>query len=79
MSLAEILPAVRMLPREDQLELVRVLSAELAAPAEQETEEEMLQRLFPPGVTYDIYTPEVDPEAVHLLQQLLREHPERTE
>ena len=48
MSLAEILPAVRMLPREDQLELVRVLSAELTAPArsESESEEELLRRFF---------------------------------
>ena len=79
MSLAELLPAVRMLPREDQLELVRVLSAELVAPAKQESDEEMVGRLFPPGATYEIYTPEMSPEAVQALQQLLQEQSKRTE
>jgi len=79
MSLAEILPAVRMLPRADQLELVRVLSEELAAPAKQESEDELLRRLFPPGATYEIYTPDVSPEAALILQQLLHEHTKRTE
>jgi hypothetical protein len=71
MSLAEILPAVRMLPREDQLELVRVLSAELAPLATQETDEEMLRRLCPPGAVFDIYTPQFPPEAADELARLL--------
>jgi hypothetical protein len=71
MSLAEILPVVRMLPRADQLELVRVLSAELAAPAKQESEDDMLRRLFPPDVTFEIYTPQFSPEAADELARFL--------
>jgi hypothetical protein len=71
MSLAEILPAVRKLPREEQLELVRVLSAELTIPAKQESDDEMLRRLFPPGATYEIYTPQFSPEAADELARFL--------
>jgi hypothetical protein len=71
MSLAEILPAVRLLPREEQQELVRVLTTELAAPATHEAEEEMLRRLFPAGVRYDIFTPQFSPEAANELARFL--------
>jgi hypothetical protein len=82
MSLAEIMPAVRMLPREEQLELVRVLSAELESPPKPESEEELLRRFAPPGAIYDIYTPQFPPEAsfeaAHILQQLLDERSKQT-
>jgi hypothetical protein len=71
MSLAELLPAVRMLPREDQLELVRVLSADLASSGKQESDEDKLRRLFPPGATYEIYTPQFSPEAADELARFL--------
>jgi hypothetical protein len=72
MSLAEILPAVRMLPREEKVELVRVLTAELEAPTKSETEEEMLRRLFPPGAVYEIFTPQFPPEAAAELALFLK-------
>jgi hypothetical protein len=79
MSLAEIMPAARLLPREEKLELVRVLSAELAEPAKQDSEEDLIRRYITPGATYHIFTPQVGPEAVQILQQLLQEHSQRTE
>jgi len=76
MSLAEILPAVRLLPREEKMELVRVLSAELAGPAQQESQEEMLRPLFPPGAKYDIFTPQFPPEAAEEVARLLERLPD---
>jgi hypothetical protein len=79
MSLAEIMPAARLLPREEKLELVRVLSADLDLPAKQESEEELIRRYITPGATYQIFTPQVGAEAVQILQQLLHEHSQGTE
>jgi hypothetical protein len=74
MSLAEIMPAVRSLPREEKMELVRVLSAELAASgsSNDDPESEALLRLIPPGATFHIYTPEFSPGAADVLAELLK-------
>jgi hypothetical protein len=80
MSLAEILPAVRALPREEQLELMRVVSAELASdsPAARDDEAELLARLVRPGATYHIFTPDPCPGAAHELMKLLADPSQET-
>lgn len=76
MSLAEIMPAVRLLTREERLELVRVVSAELEVPPKPESAEEMLQHMFTPGAVYEIYTPQFPPEAAEEVARLLERLPE---
>ena len=71
MSLAELLPAIRALPADDRRELVRLLSDELdGRPAGAPTRAEM-DRFFPPGVSFEVYTPLDCFEAAHALEQLL--------
>jgi hypothetical protein len=49
MSLAEVLPAVRALTREEKEELMRIVGQELTQEREQQ-----LREMFPPGIPIDI-------------------------
>jgi hypothetical protein len=65
MSITEILPAVRALPRSDKFKLARLLLDDLAG-------EELLSSLKP-GQEFPLYTPEVAPGAAAQLATLLEE------
>jgi hypothetical protein len=65
MSIAEILPAVRALPRSEKFRLARLLLDDLAG-------EELLSGLEQ-GQEFPIYTPEVAPGAAAQLAALLEE------
>ena len=65
MSIAEILPAVRALPRSEKFRLARLLLDDLAG-------EELLSGLKQ-GQEFPIYTPEFAPEAAAQLATLLEE------
>ena len=75
MSLAEILPAVRELSREDQLELVRVLTSDLssAQPSSADRDAELLQQLVA-AAPCQLDRPWAGPVPVAALQQLLADH-----
>jgi len=62
MTAAELLPALRSLPRIDKLKVMQFLIAELS-----NEEEPSLQ----PGTTYALWTPLNSHEAAHKLSQLL--------
>jgi hypothetical protein len=63
MSIAEILPAVRTLPRSEKFMLARILLDDLAG-------EELLS-MFKDGQEFPIYTPEFAPDAAATLARLL--------
>jgi hypothetical protein len=65
MSLAELIPAVRALPRSEKYQFARLLLDDLAG-------EELLAELEQ-GQECPIYTPEFAPEAVAQLARLLGE------
>jgi hypothetical protein len=69
MSIAEILPAVRALPRSDKFRLARLLLDDLAA-------EELLAELKQ-GQEFPIHTPEFAPGAAAQLAALLDEQGKR--
>jgi hypothetical protein len=66
LSIAEIIPTVRALPRSEKFRLVRLLLDDLA-------EEELLSGLKQ-GQEFPIYTPEFAPEAAAQLATLLKEN-----
>ena len=68
MSLAEVLPEARALPREDKIELLRVLSKEL------EVEEAFP---IPSGQVYPLWSPLDAFSAAEVLQQMLDEEKAR--
>jgi len=63
MTLAEILPVVRQLPKAEQLQLAHHLLNELADPE--------AAKFFPPGASYPIWSPWDSGEAAADLQRLL--------
>ena len=65
MSIAEIIPTVRALPRSEKVKLVRLLLDDLAG-------EELLS-LLKQGQEFPIYTPEFAPGAAAQLARLLEE------
>ncbi|MGH7171348.1 MAG: hypothetical protein ACRELG_13810 [Gemmataceae bacterium] len=65
MSIAEIIPSVRALPRSEKFRLVRLLLDDLA-------EEELFSGLKQ-GQEFPIYTPEFAPEAAAQLSKLFKE------
>ena len=65
MSITEILPAVRALPRSEKFRLARLLLDDLAA-------EELLSTI-PQGQEFPLYTPEIAPGAAAQLATLLKE------
>lgn len=67
-KLAEIVPAVRMLPALDKLRLIRILAEEL----------ETAQDIFPfePGKTYDLPTPYNSFGAAAILAEAMAAHQE---
>jgi hypothetical protein len=62
MSVTELFPTLRDLPRADKLRVMQFLATELVA-----KEEPSLQ----PGATYSLWSPLNSHEAVHKLSQLL--------
>lgn len=66
MSIAEIIPAARALPRSDKFRLVRLLLDDLAG-------EEAFLAGIKQGQEFPIYTPEFAPEAAAQLATLLQE------
>ena len=79
MSLAEIMPAVRKLPREEQLELLRVLSAELLAghPFPGDRDADLLQQLAA-AAPCQLDRPWAGPVPVAALRQLLADRRDPT-
>jgi hypothetical protein len=76
-SLAELLPAIRALPRAERVQLLHLLIDEVAeAPAAPEpldafTEE--MRKLFPPGYVAHVWFPGPNPEAAAAAIQGLKE------
>jgi hypothetical protein len=70
MSISEIIPAVRALPRSEKFKLVRLLLDDLA-------EEEMLSGIQQ-GQEFPIYTPEFAPGAAAQLATLLKDQEKPT-
>jgi hypothetical protein len=68
MSIAEIIPALRALPRNEKLQIARLLLDDLA-------EEELLSAIKP-GQEFSLYTPEIAPGAAAELAKLLDQHEE---
>jgi hypothetical protein len=71
MSLAEILDAVRTLPRAEKVRLLHALIDDVGGAPEVTPEETLIARYFPPGATFEIATPLDCYEAAAALQQLL--------
>jgi hypothetical protein len=63
MTLAEILPAVRQLPKAEQLQLARHLLNELAEPE--------VAKFFPPGASNSVWSPWDSGKTAADLQRLL--------
>jgi hypothetical protein len=70
-SLAEILDAVRTLPRAEKVRLLHALIDDVGGGPEFTPEEALLARYFPPGATFEIATPLDSYEGAAVLQQLL--------
>jgi hypothetical protein len=66
MTVTELFPTLRNLPRADKLKVMQFLVTELA-----QEEEPVLQ----PGATYEIWSPFDSHEAAHKLAQLLESEP----
>ena len=84
MSLAELLPAIRALPRAEQVELLHLLIDGVSqAPPPQPTADgipdELRKLLPPPGSSVDVWFPEANPAAVAAAQQALQEFGDRSE
>ena len=79
MSLTEVLPAVRRLPRGEQAQLVHWLVEELARPDEDEIARraELLAQLVA-AAPHQLSRPEFSAEAVATLQELLAHHKNTT-
>jgi hypothetical protein len=75
MSLAEILPAVRTLPREEQIQLLHCLVEELGRPGSlaPSRESQLLEQLAA-AAPHQLDRPEFAPEAAVVLQELLASH-----
>jgi hypothetical protein len=75
MSLADILPAVRSLPRDEQTQLMHWLVEELARPDEDDINRraELLAQLVA-AAPHQFDRPEFGPEAAAVLEQVLAEH-----
>lgn len=69
MTLTELFPTLRNLPRADKLKVMQFLVTELA-----QEEEPTLQA----GATYEIWSPFDSHEAAHKLAQLLESEPPQT-
>jgi hypothetical protein len=75
MSLADIIPAVRTLPREEKIQLLHCLVEELGRPASLESprDAELLEQLSA-AAPHQLIRPEFSPEAAVVLQELLASH-----
>ena len=70
MSFTELLEAAKSLPRAEQLQLVEGLQEPPRLPPSQE---ELMAKYFPPGATFDVWSPYDAFEAAEVLQRLLAE------
>lgn len=77
MSLADLLPAIRALPRGEKLELVRLLNDEVTAPPAAQADgpftDEELRKMFPPGFVAEVWFPGPNPEGVAAAMQALKD------
>lgn len=75
MSLAELLPAIRALPKSEQVQLLHLLIDDVATlpPVDDGISEELRRILPPPGAVVDLWYPEANPEAVAAALQALKE------
>lgn len=71
MSLADLLPAIRALPADDRRQLAHLLADELAAGHEPTEDERLIARCFPPGATFEVWSPIEAPEAAAVLMAML--------
>jgi hypothetical protein len=73
MSLSELLPAIRALPRAEKVQLVHLLADELnpSVLAAATSDADRLRELFPPGATFEIATPPEGYEAAGILLDMM--------
>ena len=69
-SIAEIIPAIRALSRDEKFQLAQLLLEDLAS--------EELPAMFKEGQVYPIYTPEYAPGAAAQLARVLKEEEARS-
>ncbi|HXD89178.1 MAG TPA: hypothetical protein VN641_21985 [Urbifossiella sp.] len=67
MSFPEVLDAVKSLDRREKVQLMQSLREEIGEP----TDEELIAKHFPPGETFEIWTPLDCQEGAAMLLQLL--------
>jgi hypothetical protein len=70
-SFSELLDAARALPRDEQLQLVEALLSNPPGVGSTTADEELLRRMFPPGMVHDIYSVHDSYDAAVALQELL--------
>ena len=70
MSFSEILAAVKALPRDERVSLMEAIKDEVGEPT---PEESLVAKYFPPGATFEVFTPFECHEAAAALLQLLEE------
>ena len=70
MSFSELLDAVKLLPRSEQVSLMQSLKEEVG---EASSDEELLTNRFPPGVAFEVYTPFDSGEAAAIHERMLAE------
>lgn len=78
MSLAELLPAIRALPKPEQVELLHLLIDGVAEPPPTATNADdgitdEIRRMFPPGYVAEVWFPGANPEGAAAAMQVLRE------
>ena len=77
MSLAELLPAIRALPKPEQVQLMHLLVDGVSQSAPSQEDELLLAAMFPPGVSFEIATPPDSYEAAATLLTMLEAEKER--
>lgn len=70
MSFSEILAAVKALPRGEQVSMMEAIKEDVG---ELTPEEVLLAKYFPPGATFEVFTPFECHEAAAVLLQLIEE------
>ncbi len=75
MSLAELLPAIRALPKSERVQLIHLLIDDVVPvpPVDDGISEELRKLLPPPGSVVEVWFPEANPEATAAALQALRE------
>jgi hypothetical protein len=84
MSLADLLPAIRALPRAEKAELIHLLVDDVSAPPAEPARDvgltdEQLREMFPPGYVAQVWFPGPNPEAVAAATRALAEYEAKRE